>query len=408
MSNKMWDRLWIHAKIACDDHDEVIQDGAIAIKGERIAWVGTMQSLQGIPSSLSHEVYDVKQSLITPGLIDCHTHLIYAGNRANEFAMRLEGASYTDIAKKGGGIQATVKATRAATEDHLFQQSLIRAQALMESGVTTIEIKSGYGLDIETELKMLRVAKRIESHLKLSICKTFLGAHTFPTEYLHQPEIYVNFICEKMIPMVAKEKYADAVDVFCESIAFNIEQTEKIFKAAKQHGLSVKCHAEQLSHMGAATLAAKYNALSADHLEHLSEEDAKAMSQAGLVAVLLPGAYYFLREKKSPPIDLLRKYRIPIPIPSDCNPGPSPMMSILLILNMACVLFHLTPKEALKGVTENAAKALGIDEDYGSISVGKVADLAIWNVSDTLDLFYTMGCSPLKTLIKAGKTIIDQ
>jgi imidazolonepropionase len=403
MSTKKWDTLWVNATIAtCERDAGIVRDAAIAVKDGKIEWIGA--TAHALPSE-AHQVHDVQGRLITPGFIDCHTHLIYAGNRANEFAMRLQGMTYADIARLGGGIQSTVAATRLATEETLLQQSLPRARALMASGATTIEIKSGYGLDIETELKILRVANQIENLLSVTVSKTFLGAHMIPMEYRDQPDLYVDLVCQQMIPRIAKEKLADAVDVFCEHIAFSITQTERVFAAAKQAGLAIKCHAEQLSNSGSAALAARYGAWSVDHLEHADRDSMAAIATSGTVAVLLPGAYYFLRETTMPPIEWLREYNVPIAIASDCNPGTSPIMSLLVILNMACTLFRLTPDEALLGVTQQAAKALGLEKSHGTLTVGKVADLAVWDVTEPSELVYYLGGSPLNQLIKGGRII---
>src|SRR3990167_3583468 len=354
------------------------------------------------PDNLANHVDDMQGRCVTPGLIDCHSHIVYAGNRSNEFEMRLQGISYEEIAKQGGGIQSTVAATRNASEQELLIQSLPRAQALMASGATTIEIKSGYGLNWETEEKMLRVAKCIEEILPVTIYKTFLGAHTIPIEYRDKPNAYVDLICNEMVPLIAKEKLANAIDVFCEKIAFNLQQTERVFKAAQQHGLAIKCHSEQLSDSGSAILAAKYHALSVDHLEHVSDQGVEAIAKSKTVAVLLPGAFYFLRENKLPPIALLRQHGVPIALASDCNPGTSPILSLLLILNMACTLFRLTPQEALQGVTKYAAQALGLQTTHGTLSVGKTADFAIWNINHPAELAYYLGGSPLYSLVKKG------
>lgn len=403
---KKWDAIWVNGLIVtCEQGYGLIDQGAIAIKEGKIAWIGNVLELPNELEDLADSVHDAKGFCITPGLIDCHTHLVYAGNRAYEFELRLEGVSYEEIAKQGGGIQSTVSLTRGASEDELLQQSLKRARTLLAGGVTTMEIKSGYGLDLETELQILRVAKRIGEILPITVSKTFLGAHTVPEEYRNREDAYIDLVCNEMIPAVVEEKLADAVDVFCENIAFNLKQTERVFRAAKKYGLPVKCHAEQLSDSGSAKLAAKYNALSADHLEYISEEGVRAIAESGTVAVLLPGAFYFLRETTLPPIELLRQSQMPVAIATDSNPGTSPILSLLLILNMACTLFRMTPEEALAGVTRHAAKALGLEKTHGSLTVGKVADLAVWDVTHPAELSYYMGNNPLKQLVKAGLTI---
>lgn len=400
---KQFDALWLNGNIVtCEEGQELIGQGAIAIKEGKIAWLGVASELSAAPDVLADHVYDLQGRCLTPGFIDCHTHLVYAGNRTNEFEMRLQGIAYEEIARQGGGIQSTVNATRAASADELFLQSVARAQALLNSGVTTVEIKSGYGLDWQTELKMLQAAKQIENTLPITVSRTFLGAHTCPVEYRGRTDEYIDLICHEMIPNIAKEKLAEAVDVFCEKIAFTLAQTERVFQTAKEYGLDVKCHAEQLSDSGSAALAAKYHAWSVDHLEHVSEEGVRAIAASGTVAVLLPGAFYFLRETKLPPIELLRKHHVPIAIASDCNPGTSPISSLLIILNMACTLFRLTPEEALAGVTRHAAKALGMEETHGTLTVGKVADFAVWNVSKPVELIYNMGGNPLHQIVKDG------
>lgn len=404
--NNQWDAIWINGSlISCEQNKDLIKQGAIAVKNGKIAWIGKSHDLPASPGQLAAEVHDLQGRCLTPGFIDCHTHLVYAGDRAHEFEQRLEGVSYEEIARQGGGIQSTVKATRAASEEALFQASIKRAKALLASGATTIEIKSGYGLDLETELKILRVAKRIEKNLPLTISTTFLGAHTVPLEYKGKTDDYIDMVCNEMLPAIAKEQLADAVDVFCEKIAFNLAQTERVFKTATQYGLAIKCHSEQLSDSGSAILATKYQARSVDHLEHLSEAGVKALAESNTTAVLLPGAFYFLREKQLPPIDLLRNNQVPIAIASDCNPGTSPIMSLTLILNMACTLFCLTPQEALLGVTRHAAKALGLEQTHGTLSIGKVADFAIWNVIHPVELAYYVGDSPLWKLVKHGKVV---
>lgn len=406
---KTWDALWINAMlVTCEGSYGLIEDGALAINDGKIAWVGEMAHLNASARKSTRDVYNAAGFCITPGFIDCHTHIVYAGNRAHEFALRLQGLSYEEIARLGGGIFSTVSVTRNASEDELLRESLKRARTLQKSGVTSLEIKSGYGLDWDSECKLLRVADEISKRLSLTVIKTFLGAHAIPIEYRDNRKGYVDLICEKMIPEIAQQKLANAIDVFSENIAFNLKETEQIFKAAKQFGLPIKCHAEQLSNSGSAMLAAKYAAISVDHLEHLSERGVKELALSGkTVAVLLPGAFYFLREKKRPPIDLLKKYRVPIAIASDCNPGTSPIVSLRIILNMACVLFDLTPEEALLAVTQNAARALNIENDYGSLTVGKVADFVVWDVSHPRELAYYIGDDPLHQLIKNGNIILN-
>ncbi len=404
--NKQWDALWINCSIATMENQDVayglIQDGAIAILDGRIAWLGRRADL---PHESAHEIFSAENGCITPGFIDCHTHLVYASNRSHEFEMRLNGVSYEEIARQGGGIRSTVLATREASEEELFQQSVKRARALIASGVTTLEIKSGYGLDLETELKILRVAKRIEKTLDITVVKTFLGAHTVPLEYQDRADDYIHFICEEMLPRVAEQRLADVVDVFCETIGFDLAQTERVFQAAKKYGFAIKCHAEQLSDSGAAILAAKYQALSADHLEHLSEAGVRALADAGTVAVLLPGAFYYLREKKLPPIDLLRQHKVPMAIATDCNPGTSPVTSLLLMLNMACTLFRLTPEEALLGVTQHAAAALGLQASRGTLSLGKRADFVVWDVAHPAELAYNVGLNSCLGIVKHGVSV---
>ena len=406
MQKKQWDSLWINGSIAtCEKDAGLMEQAGIAVKNDKIVWVGTMSSLSAKPETLAVSVHDLQGGCVTPGLVDCHTHLVYAGNRAHEFEMRLQGATYDEIARAGGGIQLTVAATRAASEDDLLAQSLVRARALMASGVTTMEIKSGYGLNWEAEAKILRVAERIGTMLPITICRTFLGAHTVPREYRDTPHEYVDLVCHDMIPRVAKEKLADAVDVFCEKIAFSLADTERVFHAAQQHGLAVKCPSEQLSTSGSAALAARFHALSVDHLEHLSPEGVRAIAASGTVAVLLPGAFYFLRDTALPPIHLLREHRVPIAIASDCNPGTSPVLSLTLMMNMACTLFRLTPDEALSGLTRHAAQALGMEKTHGTLSVGKMADFIVWNVKQPVDLAYHIGGNLLRHVIKSGKVI---
>jgi imidazolonepropionase len=394
--------LWTHARVATMEGDApygLIDDGAIAFSGGRIAWVGPSAEL--MPGADAREVFDAQGRCITPGLIDSHTHLVYGGNRANEFEMRLGGATYEEIAAAGGGIVSTVRATRAADEDSLLHSARIRLERLCSEGVTTVEIKSGYGLDRETELRMLRVARRFGETLPLSVRTSYLGAHAIPPEYSGRSEAYVDFVRAEMLPLVAREGLADAVDAFCERIAFSPAQVAKVFDTATRLGLPVKLHADQLSDGGGAALAARHHALSADHLEHTSEAGIAAMAAAGTVAVLLPGAFYFLRETMPPPIDALRTAGVPIAIATDCNPGTSPLLSVLLAVNMACTLWRLTPDEGLRGVTRNAARALGLS-DRGVLAAGRRADLVVWDVEHPRDLAYAIGANPASRIYVEG------
>ncbi len=381
----------------------LMSDGAVAIRGDTIAWVGRMADLPRDFKERSARIIDAGGHLITPGLIDCHTHLVYAGSRAREFEMRLHGATYEQIARQGGGILSTVSATRGADEQALFEQSAPRLLSLIKEGVTTVEIKSGYGLDLDTEVKMLTTAKKLGSEYGVTVVPTYLGAHALPPEYANRHDDYIEYICDKVLPYVARHGLAVFVDAFCEKIAFSPQQVERVFKAARRHGLRIKLHAEQLSDQGGAQLAARYGALSADHLEYISEEGAKALAQGGTVAVLLPGAAYFLREEKTPPVELLRKYRVPMAVSTDCNPGSSPSVSLLLMMNMACILFGLTPEESLRGVTINAASALGLQERIGTLEAGKDADLVLWDVSDPAELSYNIGLNPCRLVLRRGK-----
>lgn len=385
-----FDTLFINANLATMDPKipasyGAIENGALGVTDGRIAWVGAMNELMEYEAG---EVNDCKGSWITPGIVDCHTHLVFAGDRAKEFEMRLNGSSYEDIARAGGGIVSTVKATREISLDDLYYESLFRLKKMQIEGVTTVEIKSGYGLDLETEIKMLKVAGDLADDKEVRVCKTFLGAHALPSEYAGRPDEYIDLVCDEMIPKIAALGLADAVDGFCENIGFTPAQIRRVFDAAKAHGLPMKLHAEQLSNQGGAQLAAEYNALSADHLEYLTEDGVKAMADAGTVAVLLPGAFYFLNETQSPPIDLLRKYGVPMALATDCNPGSSPITSAQTIRNMACVLFGFTPEEALAGMTREGAKALGLDDEIGTLEVGKSAEIAVWRMKHPSELSY--------------------
>ena len=398
-----FDALWIHAHLATMvEGYGIVENAALGIRGGRIAWLGPMAALPGTPHELASEIHDARQHWLTPGLIDCHTHMVYAGNRAKEFALRQQGKSYKEIAEAGGGILSTVRATRAANEAELLESAAKRLQSFLREGVTTVEIKSGYGLDLETEMKMLRVARALEKQFPVTVRATFLGAHTVPPEYKGRADDYVALICKEMIPAIAKEKLADAVDGFCESIGFTPAQIERIFTAAQEHGLSVKLHAEQLSDSGGAALAAKYKALSADHLEFAGEVGIQAIAQAGTVAVLLPGAFYMLKETRKPPVELLRKHKVPMALASDCNPGTSPVTSLLLMLNMGCILFGLTPEESLGAVTRHAAQALGMADEIGTLEVGKAADLALWDIAHPGELSYHAGYNPCRGVIRRG------
>ncbi len=397
LETKPFDQLIINANIATlatNDDYGVIENGSVGIICGRIAYVGKVNK-----AHQAAKVINANGQWLLPGLIDCHTHLVYGGNRANEFEMRLNGASYEEIAKAGGGILSSVKATRAATEQELFDSASKRLEALIADGVTTVEIKSGYGLDLETELKMLRVAKQLGEKYPVRVVPTFLGAHALPPEYKDDSDSYIDLVCNEMIPAVANEKLASCVDVFCENIGFSYEQTEKVFNAATKHGLKVKLHAEQLSDQSGAGLVADFDGLSADHLEYLSQESIDKMAQKRTVATLLPGAYYFLRETKLPPIQALREASVPMAIATDHNPGTSPCLSVLLMMNMACTLFRMTPLESLQGVTINAAKALGLDKEIGSVEVGKKADLVLWDVEHPNQLSYQFGTTPKLTVI---------
>ncbi|KJV37126.1 imidazolonepropionase [Luteibacter yeojuensis] len=403
-----WDHLLLEAGLAtlADNGTPygAIADGALGIKAGRIVFVGARADLPGDPHALAHRVESLHGTWITPGLVDCHTHLVFGGDRAQEFEMRLEGATYEDIARAGGGIVSSVRATRSASEDELFAQSLPRAQALLADGVTTLEIKSGYGLEPEAERRMLRVARRIGVALGIDVRTSFLGMHALPPEYAGRRDEYVALVCDTMLPSLADESLVDAVDAFCEGIGFSHAETERLFKKASELGLPVKLHAEQLSDLGGAALVARYNGLSADHLEWTSEEGIQAMAAAGTVAVLLPGAYYALRDTRPPPIAGFRDHGVAMAVATDLNPGTSPLLSLRLAMGMACTLFRLTPEEALRGATLHAAKALGLD-DRGTLAVGQRADLAVWNVRHLPELCYWIGGGLLRETWVAGERL---
>ena len=393
--------LWQHCHVAtmAQGNYSIIEDAAMVTAGSLIEWIGPRSQ---VPTADYAQVHDLQGAWVTPGLIDCHTHTVFGGNRSGEFEQRLEGVSYAEIAAKGGGIASTVRATRAASEDELFDSARKRLRSLLRDGVTTVEIKSGYGLDLANERKMLRVARRLGDELPVSVRATCLAAHALPPEYKDRADDYIEHICSEMLPALAAEGLVDAVDAFCEYLAFSTEQVERVFKVAQQLGLPVKLHAEQLSSLHGSSLAARYRALSADHLEFMTEEDAIAMAAAGTVAVLLPGAFYFLRETQLPPMEALRKHGVKIAIASDLNPGTSPALSVRLMLNMACTLFRMTPEEALAGVTQHAATALGMGATHGSLEVGKVADFVAWQIDRPADLAYWLGGELDKRVVRHG------
>ena len=386
--------------LAGDKGYQVIRDAMMGIQDGKIVYAGPKEHFDchGHP-----DVMDCKGALVTPGLIDCHTHLVFAGNRAEEFEQRLNGVPYEQIAKAGGGILSTVRATREASENTLFELACERLQGLKNEGVTTVEIKSGYGLTLEDELKMLRVARRIGEMPDINVSTTLLAAHALPPEYAGDPDSYIQFVCDEIIPAAAQENLADAVDVFCEGIGFSTSQCQQVFHAAQKHGLAIKGHTEQLSNLGGSAMAARMGALSVDHIEYLDNEGVAALAACGTVATLLPGAFYFLRESQMPPIDQLRQLNVPMAISTDFNPGTSPIASIRTMMNMACTLFRLTPEECLRGVTNHAAKALGINEKRGQIREGMQADLAIWNLSHPAELSYRLGVPDLKARIVGGE-----
>ena len=365
----------------------------------RIAWCGDRHSVP--PQYMNWQQEDLEGHLVTPALIDCHTHIVFGGNRAREFEMRLQGATYEEVARAGGGIVSTVSATRNASEQELLNSALPRVDALLAEGISVIEIKSGYGLDADTELAMLRVAREIETQRPVRVKTSFLGAHAVPAEYKGRADAYIDDVCIPALEKAHAEGLVDAVDGFCEGIGFMSAQIERVFEKACELGLPVKLHAEQLSNLGGAKLAARHGALSADHLEYLDEAGVKAMADAGTVAVILPGAFYTLRETQMPPIELFRKHKVAMAVATDCNPGSSPITSLLLTMNMACTLFRMTPEEALAGATRNAARALGLD-DTGTVEAGKRADLAVWNVEHPAELAYRIGFNPLHSRIFAG------
>ena len=398
------DRVWRGARLATLAEGRpglgLVEDGLIACQDGRILYAGPATEA---PAFAADETIDCDGRWITPGLIDCHTHLVYGGDRAAEFELRLAGASYEEIARAGGGIVSTVAATRAASEDQLLAASLPRLDALIAEGATTVEIKSGYGLSLEAERKQLSVARRLSELRPVSVRTTFLGAHALPLEAEGDKDAYITRVCDEMLPAIARQGLADAVDAFCEGIAFSPDQVRRVFEAAKAHGLPVKLHADQLSNLHGAALAAEFGALSADHLEHTDEAGVRAMATAGSVAVLLPGAYYFVRETRLPPIDLLRRHGVAMALATDCNPGTSPLTSLLLTMNMGATLFRLTVEECLAGVTREAARALGLLAETGTLEAGKACDLAIWDIERPAELVYRMGFNPLHARVWRGQ-----
>ncbi len=403
------DSIWTGADVAAMRKNEqpygLIKNGALVVSGGTLAWVGPADELPLEILQQADRVHTLHSGVITPGLVDCHTHLVYGGNRAKEFELRLQGVSYEEIQRRGGGIASTVRATRTASEQELFQSGSKRLQALLQEGLTTVEIKSGYGLDLETELKMLRVAGRLGQSLPVTVCPTYLGAHALPREYTAS-DAYIDFVCATVLPEVARLGLATAVDAFCESIAFNREQTSRVFSRAAELGLRVKLHAEQLSNQNGASLAAEYRALSVDHLEYLTDQGIAAMARAKTVAVLLPGAFYCLRESQMPPVAELRSARIPLALSTDSNPGTSPVVSLLLMLNMACTLFRLTPEEALAGITREGARALGLQDRIGTLETGKQADFVLWDIEHPAELAYALGHKPCRRVVRKGCPVL--
>jgi imidazolonepropionase len=401
-------QLWTHCRAAtmvpaAAQAYGLIEDAALVVAGALLAWVGPLGRLPPEWQQQVEQRHDCGGALVTPGLIDCHTHVVHGADRAHEFEMRLHGASYEEIARAGGGILSTVHATRAADEESLLAQSLPRVRALLREGVTTVEVKSGYGLSLEHERKMLRVARALPGRQPVEVRTTFLGAHAVPPEFAGRPDDYIDEVL-RMLPVLQREGLVDAVDAFCDRIGFDPAQTGRVLQAARDAGLPVKLHAEQLSDSAGACLAARFGALSCDHLEWLSEEGAAAMARAGSVAVLLPGAFYFLRDTRRPPVQLMRRHGIPMAVATDCNPGSSPCTSLLLMLNMACTLFGLTPEEALAGATSNAARALGLN-DRGVLAAGRRADFVLWDVERPAQLSYAMGFNPRIGTVLGGRVL---
>jgi imidazolonepropionase len=407
-----WDFVWVGADLAtmCPGAGAygALRDGALAVKGERIAWIGSSVDARSRLATRAAPSFDASGMWITPGFIDCHTHLVYGGNRAGEFEQRLLGASYEQIARSGGGIQSTVDATRTATSEALLASAVTRARALSAEGVTTVEVKSGYGLDLDSEARMLGIARDIAGRVPLSVRTTYLGLHALPREYAQDRQGFVDLASGPWLDAIAAAGLADAVDAFCESIGFSARETEQFLRAAQARQLPIHLHAGQLSNLGAAQMAARFRALSADHLEYMDEEGASAMAAAGTVAVMLPGAFYTLRQTQPPPVALLRQAGVEMAVATDNNPGTSPCTSMLLMLNMACTLFRMTAEEALAGVTRVAARALGVLDDRGTLEVGKRADLALWRIGQPAELCYAMGSNPSAGVVHGGIAVKRQ
>lgn len=404
------DYLFLNCNLATmqDNSLGIIKDAALAISNKIIVFADKKKNLSSEIKTSSKQIIDCNNSWVLPGFIDCHTHLVWAGSRTNEFEMRLNKISYEEISKKGGGILSTVKAVRKASEDELFNLSAKRLQSLQKQGITTLEIKSGYGLDLKNELKMLNVIKKLQKNFAMHIEPSFLGAHALPEEFKKKSNDYIDLVVNKMLPAIKEQGIATAVDAFCENIGFTNKQTKKVFKKAKELGFNIKLHAEQLSDQNGAAMASEFNALSCDHLEYLSWQGAKKMADHNVVAVLLPGAFYYLKETQKPPIEMLRKLKVPIAVSTDLNPGSSPVHSMTLILNMSCMLFELTCSEALLGATINSAKALGLEKSKGSIEKGKDADLILWDIDMPADLCYLTGTYPINMVMINGKICYDK
>jgi imidazolonepropionase len=408
---KPWDRLWIGGHLATMTEGAgpfgETRDGAIGCEGGRITWVGREKDLPESPERLAREVVELGGLWVTPGLLDCHTHLVFAGDRSGEFEARLQGATYEEIARRGGGIRTTMRATREASEDGLVEAATPRLRNLLSEGVTTVEVKSGYGMETETEFRMLRAARRLGEAHPVDVQTSFLGAHVLPPEFEARRGAYVDLICEEMIPRAVEEGLADAVDAFCDEIAFTPQECERVLRTGQEAGLAIRLHADQLSDQGGAALAARLGARSADHLERASSEGVSAMAECGTVAVLLPGAFYFLKDDCPPPVSKFRDAKVPMAVATDLNPGSSPLNSLLTALNLSCVLFGLTPEESFLGVTMNGARALGLHQDRGTLEKGKTADLALWEIGHPRELSYWVGKNPCKGVVKDGEATLS-